>query len=604
MANNYVFHDSLPVAPLKLAALESCMDLATRVNDHIVSFRRNDIEELLRRKEDLNYRGYDVDSYLLDLKCPRFGSGEAKAVINESVRGADIFAMVDVTNYSLTYNVSGFTNHMSPDDHFQDLKRVIGSSVATAHRVNVIMPFLYEGRQHKRTKRESLDCAMALEELVNMGVSNIITFDAHDPRVQNSIPLSGFDNFMPTYQFVKTLLKHDPDLQLDKDHLMVISPDEGAMDRAVYLANNLSVDMGMFYKRRDYSTVINGRNPIVAHEFLGASVEGKTVLIIDDMISSGESMLDTAKALKDRKAKKVIICCTFGLFTNGLEKFDEFYNKGYIDYVITTNLNYRPKELMEREWYLEANMSKYLAAIVNSFNHDISIGAALSPTIKIQKLLQKFHAGKTYYLPGIGINLERFHAGDVETIQQKRQELGLQPEEVFLLSVGELSDRKNHVVVIEAMKQLVQRHSQLRYFICGQGEKKQELQQLIRKYHLEDHVKLLGFRTDVAELCQAADVFVFPSKQEGLPVALMEAMACGVPVVCSRIRGNTDLVKNGENGYLVNADQPEEYIQAIEKLLQIWKNTEEVRQMRKNNRARIKQYSLQKINKIMENIYR
>ena len=395
MANNYVFHDSLPVAPLKLAALESCMDLATQVNDHIVSFRRNDIEELLRRKEDLNYRGYDVDSYLLDLKCPRFGSGEAKAVINESVRGADIFAMVDVTNYSLTYNVSGFTNHMSPDDHFQDLKRVIGSSVATAHRVNVIMPFLYEGRQHKRTKRESLDCAMALEELVNMGVSNIITFDAHDPRVQNSIPLSGFDNFMPTYQFVKTLLKHDPDLQLDKDHLMVISPDEGAMDRAVYLANNLSVDMGMFYKRRDYSTVINGRNPIVAHEFLGASVEGKTVLIIDDMISSGESMLDTAKALKDRKAKKVIICCTFGLFTNGLEKFDEFYNKDYIDYVITTNLNYRPKELMEREWYLEANMSKYLAAIVNSFNHDISIGAALSPTIKIQKLLQKFHAGKT-----------------------------------------------------------------------------------------------------------------------------------------------------------------------------------------------------------------
>ena len=395
MANNYVFHDSLPVAPLKLAALESCMDLATQVNDHIVSFRRNDIEELLRRKEDLNYRGYDVDSYLLDLKCPRFGSGEAKAVINESVRGADIFAMVDVTNYSLTYNVSGFTNHMSPDDHFQDLKRVIGSSVATAHRVNVIMPFLYEGRQHKRTKRESLDCAMALEELVNMGVSNIITFDAHDPRVQNSIPLSGFDNFMPTYQFVKTLLKHDPDLQLDKDHLMVISPDEGAMDRAVYLANNLSVDMGMFYKRRDYSTVINGRNPIVAHEFLGASVEGKTVLIIDDMISSGESMLDTAKALKDRKAKKVIICCTFGLFTNGLEKFDEFYNKGYIDYVITTNLNYRPKELMEREWYLEANMSKYLAAIVNSINHDISIGAALSPTIKIQKLLQKFHAGKT-----------------------------------------------------------------------------------------------------------------------------------------------------------------------------------------------------------------
>ena len=395
MSNDYVFNDTLPVAPLKIAALESCRDLAEKVNSHIINFRRNDIEVLKKRQENLQYRGYDADSYMLDCACPRFGSGEAKGIVNESVRGTDIYAMVDVTNYSLTYNVSGFTNHMSPDDHFQDLKRVIGSSVATAHRVNVIMPFLYEGRQHKRTKRESLDCAMALEELVNMGVSNIITFDAHDPRVQNSIPLSGFDNFMPTYQFVKTLLKHDPDLQLDKDHLMVISPDEGAMDRAVYLANNLSVDMGMFYKRRDYSTVINGRNPIVAHEFLGASVEGKTVLIIDDMISSGESMLDTAKALKDRKAKKVIICCTFGLFTNGLEKFDEFYNKGYIDYVITTNLNYRPKELMEREWYLEANMSKYLAAIVNSFNHDISIGAALSPTIKIQKLLQKFHAGKT-----------------------------------------------------------------------------------------------------------------------------------------------------------------------------------------------------------------
>ena len=395
MSNDYVFNDTLPVAPLKIAALESCRDLAEKVNSHIINFRRNDIEVLKKRQENLQYRGYDADSYMLDCACPRFGSGEAKGIVNESVRGTDIYAMVDVTNYSLTYNVSGFTNHMSPDDHFQDLKRVISSSVATAHRVNVIMPFLYEGRQHKRTKRESLDCAMALEELVNMGVSNIITFDAHDPRVQNSIPLSGFDNFMPTYQFVKTLLKHDPDLQLDKDHLMVISPDEGAMDRAVYLANNLSVDMGMFYKRRDYSTVINGRNPIVAHEFLGASVEGKTVLIIDDMISSGESMLDTAKALKDRKAKKVIICCTFGLFTNGLEKFDEFYNKGYIDYVITTNLNYRPKELMEREWYLEANMSKYLAAIVNSFNHDISIGAALSPTIKIQKLLQKFHAGKT-----------------------------------------------------------------------------------------------------------------------------------------------------------------------------------------------------------------
>ncbi len=392
MKNTYVFHDSLPVAPLKLAALNSCRDLAQKVNDHIVTFRKNDTQELIRRKADLHYRGYDAESYLLKCSCPRFGTGEAKAVLEESVRGTDIFAMVDVTNYSITYTVNGYTNHMSPDDHFQDLKRIIGACAATAHRVNVIMPFLYEGRQHKRTKRESLDCAMALEELIRMGVENIITFDAHDPRVQNAIPLNGFDNFMPTYQFIKALFRHDNTLQIDKDHLMIISPDEGAMNRAVYLANNLSVDMGMFYKRRDYSKIVNGRNPIVAHEFLGSSVEGKTVLIIDDMISSGESMLDTAKELKDRKAKKVVVCCTFGLFTNGLEKFDEFYNKGYIDYVITTNLNYRPAELLEREWYIEADMSKYMAAVINALNHDVSISASLSPTEKIQKLLQKYQA--------------------------------------------------------------------------------------------------------------------------------------------------------------------------------------------------------------------
>ena len=398
MANNYVFNDSLPVAPLKIAALESIKPFAQKVNDHIVKFRRNDTEELIRRKADLHYRGYDVDSYLLNCTCNRFGSGEAKAVINESVRGADIFIMVDVTNYSLTYKVSGNTNHMSPDDHYQDLKRIIGATAATAHRVNVIMPFLYEGRQHKRTKRESLDCAMALQELTAMGVSNIITFDAHDPRVQNAIPLNGFDNFMPTYQFVKALFQHDRSLKIDKDHLMIISPDEGAMSRAVYLANNLGVDMGMFYKRRDYSRVVNGRNPIVAHEFLGSSVEGKTVLIIDDMISSGESMLDTARELKDRKAAKVIVCCTFGLFTNGLEKFDKVYEKGYIAYVITTNLNYRPQELLDRPWYIEADMSKYLAAIVNSFNHDVSIGRTLSPTEKIQKLIKKHQSdGYDYY---------------------------------------------------------------------------------------------------------------------------------------------------------------------------------------------------------------
>lgn len=398
MANDYVFNDQLPVGPLKIAALESCRELAEKVNDHIVGFRRNDIEELKRRQADLHYRGYDVDSYLLQCECPRFGSGEAKGIIKESVRGTDIFAMVDITNYSISYTVNGYTNHMSPDDHFQDLKRIIGACSATAHRVNVVMPFLYESRQHKRSKRESLDCAMALEELTAMGVSNFITFDAHDPRVQNAIPLHGFDNFMPTYQFVKALLKHYPNLAIDKDHLMVISPDEGAMDRAVYLANNLSVDMGMFYKRRDYSRVVGGRNPIVAHEFLGSSVEGKTVLIVDDMISSGESMLDTAKELKERKAGKVIVCCTFGLFTNGLEKFDEYFAKEYIDLVVTTNLNYRPKELLNREWYVEADISKYIAAIINSLNHDVSISTALSPTAKIQNLLKKYHSdGYDYY---------------------------------------------------------------------------------------------------------------------------------------------------------------------------------------------------------------
>ena len=393
MSNQYVFNDRLPIAPLKIAALESCRPLAELVNDHIVSFRRNDAAELTLRHENLQFRGYEADSYLLDCACPRFGTGEAKGIVRESVRGTDLFAMVDVTNHSLTYKMNGYVNHMSPDDHYQDLKRIIGACVSTAHRVNVIMPFLYESRQHKRTNRESLDCAMALEELVAMGVTNIITFDAHDPRVQNAIPLSGLDNFMPTYQFVKALFKHDRTLKIDKDHLMVISPDEGAMSRAVYLANNLGVDMGMFYKRRDYSKVINGRNPIVAHEFLGSSVEGKTVIIVDDMISSGESMLDTAKELRERKASRVIVCATFGLFTNGFEKFDDFYGKGYIDCVVTTNLNYRVPELFEREWYVEADVSKYIAAIINSLNHDVSIGEALNPTYKIQKLINRYNSG-------------------------------------------------------------------------------------------------------------------------------------------------------------------------------------------------------------------
>lgn len=391
MSNQFVFNDRLPIGPLKIAALNSCKDLAKDVNDIIVSFRKNDMEALKNQPENLHYRGYEEENYLLKLQTPRFGSGEAKGQIDESVRGADVFVMADVTNYSLTYTLNGFENHMSPDDHYQDLKRIIAACIPSAHRVNVIMPFLYESRQHKRTKRESLDCASALQELIDMGVSNIITFDAHDPRVQNSIPLHGFDNFSPTYQFVKTIFENIPDLVIDKDHLMIISPDEGAMNRAVYLANNLKVDMGMFYKRRDYSKVVDGRNPIIAHEFIGASVEGKTVIIMDDMIASGESMFDTARQLKQRKAARVIICATFGLFTNGLEKFDEAHKNGDFDYVCTTNLNYRKPELLTKPWYLEANMNKYLAAIINSFNHDVPIGKVLSPTDKIQKFVNKLN---------------------------------------------------------------------------------------------------------------------------------------------------------------------------------------------------------------------
>lgn len=394
MSNQYVFNDRLPLAPLKIAALESCRDLAQKVNDHIVNFRRNDAEELLRRQGNLQYRGYDVDSYLLDCACPRFGSGEAKGIVNESVRGTDIFCMVDVTNHSLTYKMSGYVNHMSPDDHYQDLKRIIGATASTAHRINVIMPFLYESRQHKRTHRESLDCAMALEELVSMGVSNIITFDAHDPRVQNAIPLSGLDNFMPTYQFVKALFKHDNTLKIDKDHLMVISPDEGAMSRAVYLANNLGVDMGMFYKRRDYSKVINGRNPIVAHEFLGTSVDGKDVIIIDDMISSGESILDVAKQLKKRKAKRIFAAATFGLFTNGMDQFDQAYEDGIIDGILTTNLIYQTPDLLSKPYYINCDMSKYIALLIDTLNHDGSISSILNPSERIQNVLNRYKNGE------------------------------------------------------------------------------------------------------------------------------------------------------------------------------------------------------------------
>ena len=386
MANLEPLIQSIPVAPLKLASLEGCRTLADQVNNYLVSFRH---ESPTNVGQADSLQGYCADSYLLECECPRFGSGEGKGVLKESVRGCDLFIMVDVTNYSLTYRVNGYENHMSPDNHYQDLKRIISAATGKAHRINVIMPFLYEGRQHRRTKRESMDCALMLQELRDMGVSNFITFDAHDPRVQNAIPLNGFDNFFPTYQFLKALVKEVKDFKLDNDHLMIISPDEGAMSRAVYFSNILGVDMGMFYKRRDYSTVVNGKNPIVAHEFLGDSVEGKDVVIIDDMIASGESMLDVAKQIKERKAKRVFICTTYGLFTDGLAKFDEYYEKGWIDRVITTNLNYRLPELLTKEYYIEANMSKYLASIIDIINHDVSVEKVRSNNEKIMELMEK-----------------------------------------------------------------------------------------------------------------------------------------------------------------------------------------------------------------------
>lgn len=387
MSGKELFATTLPVAPLKIAALESCSELAGKVNEHLVEFRRT---RTVGVASELHFNGYFDDSFLIQTSCVRFGSGEAKGTVKESIRGTDLYIMVDVGNYSLTYSVCGHENHMSPDDHYQDLKRIIAASAAGAHRVTVIMPFLYEGRQHKRTKRESLDCALALQELVDMGVKNIITFDAHDPRVVNAIPLHGFDNFTPAYQFIKAMVHKVPDLLIDSNHLMVISPDEGAMNRAVYFANVLGVDMGMFYKRRDYSVIVNGKNPIVEHEFLGNNVEGKDVIVIDDMISSGESMLDVAKELKKRKANRIFVCTTFGLFTDGLEKFDDYYEKGYISYVVTTNLTYRTDELLARPYYIEADMSKFLAMIIDSLNHDIGIGNVMEPTKKIQTLLEQY----------------------------------------------------------------------------------------------------------------------------------------------------------------------------------------------------------------------
>ena len=379
--------ETIPYGTLGILALESSRDMGKRVNDYIVDWRNDRAQN---HATAASFAGYNRDSFIIDSACPRFGSGEAKGIIRESVRGQDLYILVDVCNYNLTYTVCGQTNHMSPDDHYQDLKRIIAAVGGKARRITVIMPFLYESRQHRRSARESLDCALALQELTQMGVESIITFDAHDPRVQNAIPLKSFETVQPTYQFIKALLKNVDDLKIDTDHLMVISPDEGAMGRAVYYAYVLGIDVGMFYKRRDYSKIVDGRNPIIAHEFLGSDLEGKDVIIIDDMISSGESMIDVATELKRRKANRIFVAATFGLFTNGMEKFDEAHEKGLIDKVLTTNLVYQPEEVLKRDYYINVDMSKYVALLIDTLNHDQSISDLLNPTERIQAVLKKY----------------------------------------------------------------------------------------------------------------------------------------------------------------------------------------------------------------------
>ena len=383
--------ENIPVGSLGLICLPGCEELGEKVNDYLVKWRHESGPEY---KDDVVFSGYEKDTYLINAQVPRFGSGEAKGILKESARGKDLYLMVDVCNYNVTYSLTGRTNHMSPDDHFQNLKRMIAAVGGKGRRINVIMPFLYESRQHKRSSRESLDCALALQELVRMGAENIITFDAHDPRVQNAIPLSGFETVSPTYQFIKGLLRTVDDLQIDSQHMMAISPDEGGTNRAVYLANVLGLDMGMFYKRRDYTRIVDGRNPIVAHEFLGSSVEGKDVIIIDDMISSGDSIIDVATELKKRKAKRIYAAATFGLFTNGLDKFDKAYDAGIINGILTTNLIYQTPELLSRPYYINCDMSKYIALIIDTLNHDGSISSILSPNARIQNVVQKYKNGE------------------------------------------------------------------------------------------------------------------------------------------------------------------------------------------------------------------
>lgn len=386
MSQQEIFVETIPVGALGVIALRSSQQIGEKVNNYLVGWRNKRESE---HTANIAFSGYQRDSYLIKSECPRFGTGEAKGVIRESVRGFDLYILVDVCNYSLTYTVCGHENHMSPDDHFQDLKRIIAAVGGKARRITVIMPFLYESRQHRRSSRESLDCALALQELTNMGVESIITFDAHDPRVQNAVPLKTMETVKPTYQFIKALLKHVPDFLPDGKHVMLISPDEGGMDRAVYFANVIGANLGMFYKRRDYTKVVNGRNPIVAHEYLGADIAGMDIIVLDDMISSGESMIEVAVELKKRNAGRIFVCATFGLFTNGLERFDKAVEDGTIYRIITTNLIYQPKELLARPYYITADMSKYLALLIDTLNHDSSISEFLDPTERIHSILEK-----------------------------------------------------------------------------------------------------------------------------------------------------------------------------------------------------------------------
>ena len=379
---------TLPVGRLGLIPLESIKDLGGKVDQWLVKWRK---ERNHAEIGSFAFEGYQRDSYLLGVDIPRFGSGEGKCTVKESVRGDDIYIMLDVCNYSLTYSMGKYTNLMSPDDHFQDLKRVIGAIGGKARRINVIMPYLYESRQTIRSVRESLDCATALHELINMGVENIITFDAHDSRIQNATPLHGFETVQPSYQFIKALLSHEKGLHIDNDHFMIISPDEGSMKRAINLANILGVDMGMFYKRLDYSVRLpDGRHPIAAYEFLGPKLTGKDVILVDDMISSGDTILQIASLLRERGCGKIYICSTFGLFTNGLEKFDEAYKNGIFDKVLTTNLIYQTPELLEKPYYISCDMSKYIALIIDTLNHDLSVSHLLNPVDRIKRCVNAY----------------------------------------------------------------------------------------------------------------------------------------------------------------------------------------------------------------------